>query len=51
MATPELKPQTTETPEARETNPLAEVIEEVRADAQRDPKAYARETIVAEGGE
>lgn len=48
-ATPEIKhPE----PEAKvEHNPLAEVVAEVRADAERRPQDYARETIVAEGGE
>lgn len=50
MPTPELEPQ----PVNRETvvpTPLEELIDEVRTDAKRDPEAYAREAIVAEGGE
>ena len=34
-----------------EREPLAEVVDAVRRDAQRSPKDYARETIVPEGGE
>ncbi len=48
-ATPEPKQQPTE--DKVERTPLGEVVEEVRQDAQRDPKEYARETIVPEGGE
>jgi hypothetical protein len=31
--------------------PLARVLDEIRADAGRDPRRYAREAIVPEGGE
>lgn len=48
-ATPEPQQQPTEDKVQR--TPLAEVIDQVRADAQRDPEAYARETVVPEGGE
>jgi hypothetical protein len=32
-------------------DPLEAVVEEIRGDAAREPAAYARETIVPEGGE
>ena len=32
-------------------NPLDEVVEQVRADAERDPEKYARDAIVPKGGE
>jgi hypothetical protein len=50
MPTPELEPQ----PANRETvepTPLEQLIDEVRQDAKLDPKAYARDAIVPEGGE
>ncbi len=50
-ANPQPKPQEQTPTEKVEREPLAEVIDEVRADAARDPQAYARETIVPEGGE
>lgn len=31
--------------------PLARALDEIRADAGRDPRAYARDAIVPEGGE
>lgn len=31
--------------------PLARVLDEIRADAGRDPRAYAYQAIVPEGGE
>ncbi len=37
--------------ETVEREPLAEIVDEVRKDAARDPQTYARETIVPEGGE
>lgn len=48
-ATPEPKQQPTE--DKIERTPLAEVVDQVREDARRDPAAYARETVVPEGGE
>lgn len=48
-ATPAPEQQPTE--DKVERTPLGEVVDEVRQDAQRDPKNYARETIVPEGGE
>ena len=50
-ANPQAKPQEQTPAEKVEREPLAEVIDEVRADAARDPQTYARETIVPEGGE
>ena len=32
-------------------SPLEQLLEKVKEDAKRDPEAYARETIVPEGGE
>ncbi len=34
-----------------ERDALAKVVEEVALDADREPQAYLRETIVPEGGE
>ncbi len=50
-ATPEPKQQPQPSEDKVERTPLGEVVDEVRQDAQRDPKEYARETIVPEGGE
>ena len=50
-ANPQPKTQEQAPNETVEREPLAEVLEEVRKDAARDPQGYARETIVAEGGE
>jgi hypothetical protein len=34
-----------------EKTPLDKAIDEIRSDAARDPEAYARETVVPDGGE
>jgi hypothetical protein len=47
---PNAKPEVTE-PEPTKPTPLDGVVDEVKTDAARDPRAYARETIVPEGGE
>jgi hypothetical protein len=31
--------------------PLESMVDEIRADAARDPETYVRETVVPEGGE
>jgi hypothetical protein len=35
----------------RPATPLDQLVDEVRADATRSPEQYARDAIVAEGGE
>jgi hypothetical protein len=44
------EPQPTALPESKKS-PLDAVIDEVKTDAEKKPEAYARETIVPEGGE
>jgi len=44
------KPESNERARPAET-PLEQVVEEIRGDAARAPEQYAREAIVAEGGE
>ena len=50
MPTPELE---TVTPAQNDTErtPIERLVDEVRTDAQKDPKGYIKETIVPEGGE
>jgi hypothetical protein len=52
--TPQTTPQEERTGEVRpegERTPLETFVDEVKADAERAPGTYARETIVPEGGE
>jgi len=43
-------PTPTQTP-AETPPPIERVLDEIRADAARDPERYAREAIVPKGGE
>ncbi|HEX7838195.1 MAG TPA: hypothetical protein VF469_12060 [Kofleriaceae bacterium] len=43
-------PTSPQTP-AETPTPIERVLDEIRADAARDPERYARETIVPKGGE
>jgi hypothetical protein len=46
---PNTKPQPE--PQDKKHTPIDQLVEEVRTDAAKDPEAYARETVVPEGGE
>lgn len=47
-----LRPQTAPTPaDDPRTDRVQRVLAEIRADAQKDPATYLRDTIVPEGGE
>jgi len=48
--TPAKQVESREQPEPVKT-PLDEAVEQIRADAEREPEKYARESIVSKGGE
>ena len=49
--TPTTEPTTEERSEGRPADPIDAVVETIKADAERAPESYAKETIVPEGGE